>query len=345
MMVKIANELHHRGHIVELAVVDASGPTGKLVETGVRTSEIRGSNSLGILYNLIRHLRNNQTDVLLSTMEIPNIIAMIATRYPASVPVVLRSASIYSKRERTGKYRLIPPLKRLLYSSAESIVTISDGVAKDLAEVTGIDESEFTTIYNPAFDPEIQRKAEEPVEHEWFEEGRNEIVIAVGSLKPAKDYATLIRAIHRLQDTKDTYLVILGDGQNKDNLIELSKGLGIRNRVSFPGFVDNPYAYITKANVLVLSSAWEGFGNVLVEAMACGTPVVSTDCPGGPSEILNEGEYGPLVPVGDEKEMARVIEEVLSDPIDPLMLETRARDFAIEPIVDKYEEVLLSVAG
>jgi glycosyltransferase involved in cell wall biosynthesis len=345
MMVLTANELHQRGHNIELVLVKAKGPYESLVDSDIQTTEIGGNNTFKIQYNLWRHLRQQDTDVLLSTMEIPNIVATIATHYTVSVPVVLRSASIYSKRERSGKYKFIPVLKRFIYPKAEAIVVISDGVGQDLSDETEIDEAEFTTIYNPAYNPKIRKKATKPVENKWLTDDEKRVVIGVGNMKPAKDFATLVRAVRRLQDDEETYLIILGEGPNKNSLLDLATDLNIRNRISFPGFVDNPYAYMSKADVFVLSSAWEGFGNVIVEAMGCGTPVVCTDCPGGPSEILNNGEYGPLVPVGDEEAMATAIHNVLSDPIDSSRLYFRATDFAIEPIVDQYEEILFSVIG
>lgn len=343
MMVQTANELHRRGHAIKLILVDASGPYESLVDPRIQTTEIGGSNTLEIQYNLWRHLQRHDTDVLLSTMEIPNIVSVIATGYPNSIPVVLRSANINSMKKRQGKYRLIPILKRLTYPFADAIVTISDGVARDLAKITKMNESEMTTIYNPAYDPEIPTKAQEPVDIGWLTDDEKRVAIGVGNLKRQKDFPTLIRAVHRVNEGEDLYLVILGKGGLEEKLKSLAEELGIRDRVSFPGFVDNPYAYMSKADVFVLSSAWEGFGNVIVEAMACGTPVVCTDCLGGPAEILKDGEYGPLVPVGDDEAMARAIKDVLVEPTDSAVLQSRAEDFAIEAIVDRYEEVLLSV--
>ncbi len=345
MMVQVANELHRRNHDVKLVLVRASGPYESLVNTSLQTIEIGGGNSPEILYNLWKHLRTSDTDVLLSTMEIPNIVSTLATRPPNSIPVVLRIANINSKKEREGKYRLIPTLKRLTYPRADSIITISDGVAYDLSEVTGINESEMETIYNPAFDPEIPEKAREPIDHEWLNDEDKQVVIGVGHLKRQKDFPMLLRAVHRLQEWEDVHLVILGEGDGKSRLIELTEDLGIRDRLSLPGFVDNPYAYMARADVFALSSAWEGFGNVIVEAMACGTPVICTDCPGGPAEILENGTYGPLVPVGDDQAMAEAIRNLLIDPTDPRVLKSRAEEFSIENIVNQYERVLLSVAN
>lgn len=344
MMVKIANELHQRNHELRLILVEANGPFKSLVETGIQTAEIGGSNILQIQYNLWEWLQKQDTDVLLSTMEVPNIVSIIAAKFLNSIPVVLRSANINSMKERQGKYRLLPMLKSVSYPYADDIITISDGVACDLAQIKRVNKSSMmTTIYNPAYDSDIQAKAEEPVSIEWMTNDEKNVAIGVGSMKRQKDFMTLIRAVQRVNQEDELYLVILGDGELQDELKSLAENLGISDRVSFPGFVDNPYAYMAKSDVFILSSAWEGFGNVIVEAMACGTPIVSTDCPGAPSEILNNGEYGPLVPVGDDEAMAKAIKTVLTEPIESSVLQSRAKDFAIEPIVDQYEDVLLSV--
>ena len=345
MMVNVANELFLRGYQVELIVVRETGPYTELVGDGLTITEIGGSNTFQILQSLWSHLRNSDTDVVLSTMEIPNIVSLLATRAPNSIPVVLRIANVNSKKQRHGKYKVIPTLKRLTYPQAEKIVTISDGVADDLAGITGINAADMTTIYNPAYDPDIPTQATEPVNHEWLSDNNKRVAIGVGNMKPQKDFKTLIRAVDQVNKNEELYLIILGKGDLQSQLESLAESLGIEGRVSFPGFVDNPYAYMSKADVFVLSSAWEGFGNVIVEAMACGTPVICTDCPGGPAEILADGKYGPLVPVGDVKTMADAIQETLENPTESDELVARAQDFAIEAIVDEYEQVLGSVAA
>jgi len=342
MMVKIANELQERGYKIEIIVVDATGPYKSLIKPEIEVAEIGGSNTVDILYNLWTHLRNTETNVLLSTMEIPNIVSVVATRR-LSIPTVIRIASVNSMRSRQGKHKLIPTLKRLTYPHAESIVTISDGVARDLSDIIGVPAPRMRTIHNPAYDPDIPCESREPVEHKWLNDQKKNVVIGVGNMKPAKDFSTLLDAMARV-DNEDTHLIILGKGDLKHELVQQATALGIRGRVSFPGFVDNPYAYMAKADVFALSSAWEGFGNVIVEAMACETPVVCTDCPGGPAEILDKGTYGHLVSVGDDAAMSEAIQEMLDDPTEPELLVSRAQDFMIEKIVDQYEEELLSVA-
>lgn len=342
-MVTLANELHNRGRNVELVIVRAEGPFRSLVDSTLPVAQIQGKNTLHLQYSLWRYLSENDINVLLSTMEIPNIISVLAGRI-TTTPVVLRIASVNSRRNRQGRYRTIPLLKRLLYPRADSIIAISDSVGRYVVEKTGVGPQEVTTIYNPAFDPEIPIKARESVDHDWLVDSEKRVVIGVGHLKPAKDFPTLLKAISYLNQSDDVYLLLVGEGERKSRLAELATQLGIRDHVSFPGFVDNPYAYMARADVFALSSAWEGFGNVIVEAMACGTPVVSTDCPGGPSEILEGGAYGALVPTGDEIALANAIRDMLRRPMDSELLVSRAKEFSIDTIADQYEQTLLTAA-
>jgi glycosyltransferase involved in cell wall biosynthesis len=161
-------------------------------------------------------------------------------------------------------------------------------------------------------------------------------------LKPQKDFSTLIRAVQQANKKQELYLIILGEGNLKQNLKQLAEHLSIRNRICFPGFVDNPYAYMSKADVFALSSAWEGFPNVVVEAMACGTPVVCTNCPGGVSEILDNGTYGSVVPVGDSRAMAREIMDMILNPTESETLINRARSYSVAEMCDQYESKIIA---
>ncbi len=155
----------------------------------------------------------------------------------------------------------------------------------------------------------------------------------------AKDFSVLIRAFAKVRAKRDCRLVILGEGELRPELEALVRELDVQDSVQLPGFVNNPYAWMSRAELFVLSSAWEGFGNVLVEAMACGATVVSTDCPSGPSEILEGGKWGPLVPVGDVDALAERMLEALSSPTD-VNAKLRARDFDYAAIVGQYIETL-----
>jgi glycosyltransferase involved in cell wall biosynthesis len=189
--------------------------------------------------------------------------------------------------------------------------------------------------------------ARRDLDHNWFTPGGPPVILGVGNLKPQKDFATLIRAFARVRAERPARLVILGDARGPDKdatyvaaLKGLPAQLGIDKDVSFAGFAENPFAYMSRAAVFVLSSAWEGFGNVVAEALACGCPVVSTDCPSGPAEILDHGRYGPLVPVGDDAALAAAICRVLDAPLSRDELTGRAASFTVERAVDQYIELM-----
>jgi glycosyltransferase involved in cell wall biosynthesis len=177
-------------------------------------------------------------------------------------------------------------------------------------------------------------------EHPWLQGGEPPVLLSVGRLNAQKDYPTLFRAVAELRQTRDLHLIVLGEGPERAALEQLADDIGISDILAMPGFVDNPFAYMRQARLFVLSSRWEGFGLVIVEALACGCPVLSTDCPSGPGEILEGGRYGRLTPVGDASQMARAIEASLNAPEDPEVLMARARDFELNRIARTYLETL-----
>jgi glycosyltransferase involved in cell wall biosynthesis len=240
--------------------------------------------------------------------------------------------------------RHVLPLLRRAYLTADAIVTASGGVADDLAAHAGIPRQRITTVYNPVVGPDLLVNARSPVDHPWFAPGEPPVILGVGRLHPQKDFATLIRAFAALRSERPLRLVILGAGTDSPygaGLRALASELGIAGDVALPGFAHNRLAFMSRAAVLVLSSRYEGLGNVLIEALACGTPVVSTDCPSGPREILDGGRFGPLVAVGDVAALARAIEQVLEHPPAAESLRARARLFTVEKSADAYLELLL----
>jgi glycosyltransferase involved in cell wall biosynthesis len=235
-------------------------------------------------------------------------------------------------------------MMRRLYPKADRIVAVSQGVADDLISLLNLPHEKVTVIYNPIVTPELFEQAKQPVSCSWFEQNRLPVILAVGRLTKAKDYPTLFRAFSLVRQVRPAKLLVLGEGEERSNLERLAIELGIQNDVSMSGFVDNPFAFMAKASVFVLSSAWEGLPTVLIEALSCGCPVVATDCRSGPREILDNGRYGRLVPVGDHEALAKAILETLDNPDFPADRQTRlqrAMEFSVDAAVDKYLKVLL----
>ena len=201
------------------------------------------------------------------------------------------------------------------------------------------------TVYNPVVSADLDRKARESPPHPWFDDRPCPVILAIGRMKKVKDFSTLLRAFARLLVQRPARLIVLGEGRLRPSLQSLAWELGIAERVDFPGFQENPYAFLAKADLFVLSSRHEALPTVLIEAMACGCPVVSTDCPSGPREILEDGRLGPLVPVGDTEALAKAMARVLDEPPSRDLLRERASFFSVERAVERYERLLLGEDG
>jgi glycosyltransferase involved in cell wall biosynthesis len=348
MMVNLANEFASRDYDVDIVLATAEGPFVDRVAADVNIVDLNapeppGFNLLGAVPGLVQYLRRVRPSAMLSALNRSNIVSILSTTLARTETTVVVSERNHlsrylehaSKKERVA----IPKLISATYPRADSVVAISSGVADDLAKRVNLPRKNIDVIHNPAFSPEIAQKSMEPVSHPFLDSDAP-VVIAVGSLTVQKDFLTLLRAFNRLYAERDARLLILGEGEQRETLETEMRKLGIKKFVDMPGFVDNPYPYMRRSDVFTLSSAWEGFGNVVVEALACGCPVVSTDCPSGPAEILDNGRYGPLVPVGADKELAEAIEAVLDDPPDEDLLRNRARDFSTDVVADRYLDVL-----
>jgi glycosyltransferase involved in cell wall biosynthesis len=249
---------------------------------------------------------------------------------------------------RRWRDRHLPRLLGHAYRQADGIVAVSDGVADDLARQSGLPRARIATVYNPVITPEIAALAGQPVAHRWFLPGAPPVILGVGSLSARKDFPTLLRAFAKLRKERDCRLVILGQAasskktqEQRAELTALAASLGVADDVDLPGFVANPFAYMARASVFVLSSAFEGLPGALIQAMACGCPVVSTDCPSGPAEILDNGRFGALVPVGDDGAMAAAIAATLERPVAAATLQARAAMFSVDRAVDRYLDLML----
>lgn len=297
------------------------------------------------LLALIRYQRGHRPAAVISLLNAPNIslmLARLAGSFASRLIVTVHNTLSISASTATSKWkRSIPDLMRCLHPFADKVVAVSGGVARDLVDELGLPASSVEVVYNPVVRPEMKDRAVEPVDHEWLENKTCPVLIAASKLKPQKDLPMLLRAFQKVREQRPGRLLILGEGPDRDSLERLAVELGIAADVQFTGFVQNPFAYYRRADLFVMSSAWEGLPTALIEALACGCPVVSTDCPSGPAEILDKGRYGRLVPVGDHQSLARGIMEVLDSPPSAALLEERANYFSLADSVNKYEKLVV----
>ena len=235
-------------------------------------------------------------------------------------------------------------MARASYVYADAAFGVSSGVAAELRRLPGMARERVHTVYNPVVTGDMDRMAREPVYHPWIGGAGPPVILAVGRLSVEKDFSTLLAAFARLLAWRPARLIVLGEGKRRPHLLSLARRLGVAEHVDFPGFVDNPYAFMAQASLFVLSSRREGLSTVLIEAMACGCPVVSTDCSYGPREILEDGKRGPLVPVGDAEALAAAMARTLDAPPRPEALRERASFFDAARAIDRYEELLLGQA-
>ena len=343
VMVDIGRGLARRGVSVDLVVIRAEGPYLDMVPEEVRLMDLKSRRAATCLVKLVRYLRQERPLALLATMETPMLVSLIAKITLArSVWVILRQANTFSVifEHASFKDRLIMRMLKLLMPSADAVVANSLGAAEDLRRSVPRIAVRVQTVRNPVVTPELVDQAGVPVEHPWFEDKGVPVVLSVGRLVPLKDHATLLRAFARVVRLQPARLVILGEGPERGRLLRLAEELGVSEHVDLPGFKVNPFAYMSKARLMVHSSKYEGFPNVLVQAMACGTPVVSTDCDHGPREILEDGKWGRLVPVGNAEALAEAMIETLRDPTEPGLLVSRASVYSADAAVDQYMEVL-----
>jgi glycosyltransferase involved in cell wall biosynthesis len=340
IMVSLANAFAAYGLTVDLVVGHADGPYRDRVSQRVNVLDLKKRRLLSCLPSLALYLRRHVPTVLLSTPNQANVVAILASKAAhVSTRVVVREASTLSlaaKNARNRRGHLRPFYTALFYRMADQIVAISEGVADDLVACTGIDRSRISVIYNPVEIFEVLSEAAQPLDDPWFQAGEPPVVLGAGRLTKAKDFPTLIRAFARLRLRHEIRLVILGEGEERPRLEALIHELGIERDVALPGFVRNPFAYMVRARVFALSSAWEGFGNALLEALACGTHVVSTNCSSGPAEILGNGAYGILAPVGDHVALADALAQALASPPDRSRNQERVTAFSRRRIVEQY---------
>jgi glycosyltransferase involved in cell wall biosynthesis len=343
VLLHLAEGIADNGYKVDLVLGRCFGPYMSEIPEKIHLVSFEVKRDLYTLLPLIRYLRRERPDVILSALH-TNIISLWAKKIArSSVRLVV---SVHNSLSDSTRYyasdlrmRFMPRLIRAFYPWADEIIAVSNGVARDLAQTTGISEEQIRVIYNPAITPKILSKAQEPLEHPWFSPSEPPVILGMGRLTPQKDFPMLIKAFSLVRKQRRARLIILGEGEERPTLEELIDEMTLNDDVSLPGFIDNPYPFLRLASVFVLSSRWEGLPGVLIEALSCGTPLISTDCPSGPREILADGKYGTLIPVGDEKAAAQAILKVLKKKPGPAAEESW-HEFTNEFVLDKYIKVL-----
>lgn len=354
--VNLANLAVDRGWQVDVAAFVATGPNRARLRPAVRVVDLAVPyRPLRLLRWAVprfrRYLRTERPAAVLATIRDANIAAVLARGlagpHPQRPTVVLREANTLDaviapdgRPRQRGRLWFM----RRTYHRGDALIANSDDTRQDLIDHRLVDGTAVTVIPNPVLDGDPRaRAAESPPDPwpRWFDQPDTPVILGMGRFQPQKDFATLIRAFAQVHAARpETRLVILGDGTERDTLTALADELGIGAAVAMPGYHDNPFPAFARAAVFVLSSRWEGFGNVLVEALSVGTPVVSTACPGGPRTILADGRYGRLVPVGDPAPMATAITATLDSPPDPATLRTRAADFTVEKTGTRYLDTI-----
>jgi glycosyltransferase involved in cell wall biosynthesis len=323
---------------LDLVVADTAGPYLDQVPDRVRLVNLGTARVMKAIPSLAGYLKETQPVALLSHMNHANVAAILAKELARSKTklVVVEHDTLSASKSKLQRSRFLPLFMKWLYPRADAIVGVSQGVAADLDSELGFKPGTVKTVYNPVVDRQLKLKAQAPLDHPWFAPGSPPVFVAVGRLTPQKDFANLIRAFAIVRQQRPARLIILGEGDTRSDLEAEIATLGIAADVSLPGFDANPYAYMANAATFVLSSRWEGLPTVLIEAMACGSAVVSTDCPSGPQEILAAGKYGLLVPIENSPALAAAMLQTLENPLDRTQSIERGLYFSSERAVSEY---------
>ncbi len=344
VMVNLAGELVDRGFAVDLVLATAAGPYLDAVPAGVRLVDLGCRRTVTALLPLVRYLRRERPVALYAAIDHANVVALLANRLAGNVCRVV--VSVHSPVSLdTGKNvqrgRLVMALARRLYRQAGLIVAVSEGIRQDVITTLDLPPEQVRVIHNAVLTVDPASRGMAPLDPDLADLDGRPFIVSAGRLAPIKDFPTLLEAFAALDGGPELELVILGEGPERPALETLAAGLGLAGRVRFAGFRANPFALFARARLFVLASTREGLPTVLIEAMATGCQVVSTDCPHGPREILADGRYGRLVPMKDPKALADAIGAALAAPTPKALLAERTRDFTTDRLVDQQLAAVL----
>ncbi|MFH5834127.1 glycosyltransferase [Halalkalibaculum sp. DA384] len=346
MRIHLADYFIRKSYEAQFVLFQEKGELLSLVPDEAEVINLNAKKLRDGLIPLRNYITSEKPDALLAAMWPVSIIAIWAAKYLKHKPRVvisehnqITSTPMYRKGKKGLNKWLIPFSMRLSYPHGDSVIGVSKGVVSDLRNLSNQPLEHATVIYNPAA-PATEKVDAIEANNEFWRSQTSKRIIGIGSLKKQKDFPSLIQSFGKVQKEIGAELLILGEGDERPRLERMIQERNLEDSVHLPGFVEEPLQYLKSADLFVLSSAWEGFGNVIVEALACGVPVVSTNCKSGPAEILEDGKYGRLVPVGNPDAIAHAILEELEKEHDPEFLKKRAQDFSVEKIADQYLELL-----
>lgn len=331
------------GVSVDLLHIEGHGPDPALMPPGVRTIPLGCRHVATAGPGLRRYLRAQAPHVLLADKHRLNLLALEAAGAcaPATRVCLRTGTAVLADLDQYGPWRRLKVRRAIArhYGKAHAVIVPSPGIAQDLLEL-GVPNDILQVIPNPIATAGLDDLARKPLAHPWFQPGEPPVVLGVGELCARKDFLTLLEAASLASRSKALRLMILGDGPQRVHLQQRAHALGWAEHLALPGFVANPYPYMSRAAMLVLPSRLEGFGNVLVEAMHLGTPLIATDCPYGPRDILEHGRLGLLVQVGAPRAMAEAILETLVKPAQRQELRAAAARYDQHANARRYLEVM-----
>ncbi len=349
VMVELAHNLSMRDVMVDIVLAKAEGPYLSGLPSSIRVIDLDKDRVIRSLFSLVKYLSKEKPDTIFSTLNHANVVVVLARIMSGCRSrVVLRQANTLSnnlKIESESGFigKILPYFIRALYPLADSLIAVSNGVAEDLRNEVSVPPGKIKVIYNPLVGQRLYKDSENELPHPWFQSGEPPVVLGIGRLDKVKDFHTLIDAFVLSIKIKSIRLVILGEGEQRDELQAKIDAYGIGDLVSLPGFVNNPLPFMKKAGVFVLSSISEGLPGVLIQALAIGTPVVATNCPSGPDEILESGRWGALVPIGDPLAMSEAMVSVIGSKQERPICEVReyCEDrFGVDSVTESYMEEL-----
>jgi glycosyltransferase involved in cell wall biosynthesis len=341
----LIKEFNTKGWKVDLILNNATGPLLALVPSNIRIISLDTSNTLNKLIKISRYIRAENPSYLISLLDRVNLcgIAKKLCRSNTKIVVTIHSNTSEEFSSEKGFSTFLKPIfMRASYQLADAIVAVSRGSARDISNLLAWESDRIKVINNPIISSDHTEKYNEAIHHPWFNE-EVPIFLSVGRLEDVKDFPNLIKAFSLVRKQKKSRLVILGEGSLRESLTKLIHQLRIEEDVDLYGFEENPYKYIFRCSAFIMSSKYEGFGNVLVEALSLGKPIVSTNCPNGPAEVLEDGLYGKMVAVGDPYSLASEMLNSLNTEVDIDFLKSRALSFSTDLISNQYIDLLHSL--